>query len=50
MAHGKISARQILASPRDSQGLAAIWRLRLARWSIKASICLALIGKRLHDI
>jgi hypothetical protein len=30
--------------------LIAIWRLRLARWSIKASICLAMLGKRLYGI
>jgi len=30
--------------------IAAIWRLRLARWSIKTSICLALLGKRLAGI
>jgi hypothetical protein len=30
--------------------MVAIWRLRLARWSIKASICLALLGKRLYHL
>jgi hypothetical protein len=30
--------------------IAAIWRLRLARWSMKASICLAMLGKRLYGI
>ena len=27
-----------------------IWRLRLARFSIKASMCLAMIGKRLLSL
>jgi hypothetical protein len=28
----------------------AVWRLRLARYSLKASLWLALIGKRLHRL
>jgi hypothetical protein len=30
--------------------IAAIWRLRLARYTIKLSMCLALLGKRLHGL